>query len=203
VTGTGLTRYHNLPYPPSQRVRGNGASDIEALAVKTDTELDTLGANWNVVYKPDSAIYTLSSLVTGVLPNSLFTGFNFNTTASWGAHPPGTTGPSISGGLEPYGWYSVTASLACIPSGAVTASSRRALVVNVYGDTGSGTPIESYMREDYEAGGVETILEVDFVTFLGPRFSVAMTFIHANTGSNMNILTQSTFIAFNRLIGTT
>ena len=200
---TGYTRYHNLPYPTSQRVRANGASDIEALAVKTDTELDTVGAEWNAVYKPDSALYTLSSLVTGVLPNNLFTGFNYTTTATWGTYPPGTVGPNTHGGQEPYGWYAVTASVACIPSGAVTANSRRTLVVNVYGDTGSGTPIESYMREDYEAGGVETILEVDFVTFLGPRFQVQMTFIHANTGSNMNILTQSTFVAFNRLIGTT
>jgi hypothetical protein len=197
MTGTGLTRYHQLPYPPTQRVRGNGAADVERLAVRTDAELDTINAEWTVVQKPDSVLYTLPSTSTGWTSGQTYTNFlNWSLVTSWGNRPPSYTG---IGPLYPeqWAWYSIAVSLSSIPSGTATVNSRRTLTMRIVDN--NNIVRQTFIREDYELGSGETILQLDFVAFLGKNYRINMDYYHANTGSTINITTTSTWLAINRI----
>lgn len=200
---TGLTRWHQLPYPPSQKVRGNGAADVERLAVRADTELDTVAANWTVVQKPDSALYVLSGTITGVVANQTQENFfNWSLSATFGANPPGSGGPGLKRTTpEAQGWYGLSVGISSIPSGTATVNSRRLLTVKVFDDSGSATPAEIFGREDYEVGSGETVTQIDVVAFFGLNYRIGVDFFHANTGSTLNITTTSTHMAFHRIVG--
>lgn len=200
---TGLTRWHKLPYPPSQKVRGNGAADVERLAVRADAELDATTASWTVVQKPDSALYVLGSTITGVIANQTQSDF-FNWTGGtlFGTNPPGSGGPGLKRSTpEAQGWYGTSVAISSVPSGTATVNSRRLLTVKIFDDSGSPNPAEIFGREDYEVGSGETTVQVDFVAFFGLNYRISISFFHANTGSTLNITTTSTYLAFHRIVG--
>lgn len=200
----GLTRYQQLPYPVSGRVRGNGAADDEALATKADAQLDRIGAAWTVARTPDSAIYVLGSTFTGVLANNTYSNaFNLGLGQRWGTHPPlDTSGPGQGAFSEQWGWYAVSVCISSIPSGTVNTGSRRVAIANVYDASGSATPAAQFIKEDYETGSGECVLSLDFVAYFGQLFRLSVDFAHGNTSSTLNITTTSTFTAFNRIMGT-
>lgn len=200
MTGTGLTRYQQLPYPTSQRVRGNGASDIEALAVKTDSQLDRIGAAWSSIVRPNSAIFLLSGTVTGNAANQDLWITSFSpASATWGANPPSVSG--VGGGNVPdrWGWYEISVSVSSTPAGTVTANSRRLLALNVLDDTGSSTPSIQYLQEDFETGSGEVINQINVVTLLNRFYSVQVHFLHTNTGSTLNFTTTATSISYTKI----
>lgn len=195
-----LTRYQQLPYPPSRRVRGNGASDVEALAVKVDSQLDRIGAQWTTVAKPDSVVYTLSGTVTGVINGSNNPVTPSSLVASWGDHPPSNAGPSYRYPTG-WGWYDVNVCVSTVCSGTANTGTRRTLLAYVFDNSGTGTPVDNYTTEELEQNLGEVILQLQFVTLFDKNYSLELFLNHTNTSSTVNITTTSTYINMTRLAG--
>lgn len=197
---TGLTRYEQLPYPASQRVRGNGAADVEALDVKTDAQLDRIGNAWTVVQKPDSSIFTLAAPITGLVSVQANPITPQNLSASWGTNPPQFAGPGSLAVSEAWGWYEVAFTVSSAPSGTANNGTRRTLVVSTLDDSGSNVPVQQYIREDYEALGGEVINQLTFVGFFGRFWKLNAFFAHGNTSSTLTVTTTATRVVFTRLL---
>lgn len=195
-----LTRYQQLPIPPSRRVRANGAADVEALAVKTDAQLDRIGALWTTVVKPDSVVYTLSGTVTGIVGGSNVVVSPSSLVASWGDHPPSFSGPSYRFPTA-WGWYDVNVCVSTVCSGVADVGTRRTLLAYVFDNSGTGQPVDNYTTEELEQNLGEVILQMQFVTLFDQNFSMELLLSHTNASSTLNVTTTSTYVNMTRIAG--
>lgn len=207
-----MTRYtprQRFPYPASKAEYGNAAAQLEALAVQADAALDRVSAQWAAFRSPGHVLYKLTSNFNIPVANGLtgfsppfppFTAVSLSAGYSSNGFPFGINTPTPA----QYGWWDIAIHVAAQASGTADAGTRRymqAQKTNASNAVDADTNIYVWEDEESSAGGVNGAELNFFMNVTSTTRGVVLAYLHANTSSSVNLLSQGTFLEAIQITG--
>lgn len=200
---TRYTRIQGFPYPASEKEYGNAGAQLEELALKVDTALDSVAAAWTTLAQPGRILHQLGanqtiaggSTLVDITPPGNFSILDASSNATNGTLSVPYGGVGSPPNASQRGWWDCSIHVATQPSGTVTTGSRRYLQAQKvnYGNY-VDDDVNVFVAEDIEYGSGVTMQELNFMTRLdGRTFGVFVQLLH-NNASSLTLLAGLTWI---------